>query len=430
MLKRRTVELVILISVLFCSVVLAGDWPQWRGPFLNGSTNENDLPDRFSRTENVAWVSSLPGPSAATPIIIGSRVFVSSTQAKGKDLLALCFDAKDGKELWRKKLSTAGRKFSKNDMACPSPVSDGKNVYFLFGNGELIAVDFDGKILWTRSLEKQYGTFSLLFGYSASPLLYDGKLYIAVMRRDKVEDGKALDSFFMAIDCKTGQNLWKHERKTEATGEALEAYSTPIAFENGGRMEIGIVGSDNFTGHDPQSGLELWRVGFNPTKQTKWNVVPTLVTGDGIICAAIGRGKRIIALGTDKGGALTEKDIAWKFEGPAPDASTPLYYKGNLYVLDGKMSRMLTCLDAKTGEQKWQGKLKGIGPVRASMAAADDKIYLISKSSKVVVLAANDEQFKILFEVELNEEPSQASIAIADGHIFIRTAKSLFCIGK
>ena len=430
MLKRQTVQWVIITSILFYSAVLAGDWTQWRGPFLNGSANEKDLPDRFSRTENIAWISPLPSPSAATPIISGSRVFVSSTQAKGKDLLALCFDAKDGKELWRKKLSTAGRMFSKNDMACPSPVSDGENVYFLFGNGELFAVDFDGEILWTRSLEEQYGTFSLLFGYSASPLLYDGKLYISVLRRDKVENRKVLDSFFMAIDCKTGQNLWKHERKTGAIGEALEAYSTPIAYENGGRMEIGIVGSDNFTGHDPQNGRELWRIGFNPTRQTKWNVVPTLVIGDGIICAAIGRGKRIIAFGTDKGGALTEKDIAWKFEGPAPDASTPLYYKGNLYVLDGKKTRMLTCLDAKTGREKWQGKLKGIGPVRASMTASDDKIYLISESSKVVVLAANDDQFKILFEVALDEEPSKASIAIADGHIFIRTAKSLFCIGK
>jgi outer membrane protein assembly factor BamB len=409
---------------------LAGDWPQWRGPFLNGSTDEKDLPDKWSNTENVAWVKLLPGQSSATPVICKGRVFVSTTVAKSEYLLGLCFDAKTGRRLWQKKLSTANRKFSKNNMACPSPVSDGKNVYFLFGNGKLVAVDFDGKILWTRSLEEQYGTFSLLFGYSASPLLYDGKLYISVLRRDKVENGKVLDSFFMAIDCKNGKNLWKHERKTGAIGEALEAYSTPIAYENGGRMEIGIVGSDNFTGHDPQSGLELWRIGFNPTRQTKWNVVPTLVTGDGIICAAIGRGERIIAIRTDKGGPLTEKDIAWKFEGPAPDASTPLYYKGNLYALDGKKTRILTCLDAKTGRQKWQGKLKGIGPVRASMTASDDKIYLISISSKAVVLAANDEQFKILHEVELNEAPSQSSIAIADGHLFIRTAKILYCIGK
>ena len=126
---------------------------------------------------------------------------------------------------------------------------------------------------------------------------------------------------------------------------------------------------------------------------------------------------------------ISDDHIAWTFNGPSPDCSTPLYYKGNLYVLADRKDGVITCLDAGTGQQKWQGKLKGIGPVRASMAASDDKIYLISKSSKVVVLAANDEQFKILFEVELNEGPSQASIAIADGHLFIRTAKSLFCIG-
>lgn len=234
----------------------------------------------------------------------------------------------------------------------------------------------------------------------------------------------------LAIDAGSGKNLWKQPRKTDAIGEALEAYSTPIYFENAGQTQIGIVGSDYITGHDPQTGRELWRFGFNPTKQTKWNTVPTLVPGNGLLYAAVGRGKKIVALKTGKTGLLCDDDVAWTFDGPTPDASTPLYYKGNLYVLDGKVSRTLTCLDAKTGRQKWQGKLRGIGPVRASMTASDDKIYLISKSSKVVVLAANDEQFKILCEVELNEEPCQSSIAIADGHLFIRTAKSLFCIGN
>ena len=423
-------RLIIVVSVLLCSAVFARDWPQWRGPFLNGSTDEKNLPGDLSRKENIAWVIPLPGPASATPVISGGKVFISSTAAGTSDLLGICLDAKNGKELWRKKMAKAERKFRKNNLASPSPVTDGKNVYFLYGSGELVGVDFDGNILWSRNLEREYGTLDLLFGYSASPLFYDGKLYIAVQRRNNIENGKRLDSFLLAIDPKNGKNIWKQERKTDAVGEALEAYSTPVFFENNGHPEIGVAGSDYITGHDPQSGRELWRFGFNPSKQTKWNTVPTAVTGDGIIYAAVGRGKQIIALRTGKTGLLTDEHVAWTFKGPVPDASTPLYYKGNIYVLDGKRTRILTCLDAKSGQQKWQGKLRGNGPWRASLTASDDKLYCISQAGDVVVLAANDKQFKIISQIELNEKPSNASIAIADGRLFIRTAKNLFCMGK
>ena len=430
MLKRQMILGVIIVTFLLCAATLAKDWAQWRGPFLNGSADEMNLPDKWSRTENLAWVSSLPGPAAATPIISGGKVFISSTDSESSDLLGLCFDAKDGKELWRKKLSKAEHKFMRNNMASPSPVTDGKNVYFLFGNGQLAGLDFDGKILWSRNLEKEYGTFSLLFGFSSSPLIYNGKLYIIVQRRDKVENSRPLDSFLLALDPETGKNLWKQERKTDASGESLEAYSTPIVYENNGHMEIGIIGSDYITAHEPQSGRELWKFGFNTSKHKKWRTIPTLVRGQGLVYAAIGRGKQIIAIKTNEDGTLSDKHVAWTFEGPSPDVSTPLYYKENLYVLDGLRSHTVTCLDAKTGRQKWQGKLSGKGPWWASMTASDDKIYCISDTANVVVFAAGDKEFKVISQIELNEKHSQASIAIADGHLFIRTAKNLYCVGN
>jgi outer membrane protein assembly factor BamB len=232
----------------------------------------------------------------------------------------------------------------------------------------------------------------------------------------------------LAIDPVTGKNIWKHLRKTDAVGEALEAYSTPIVFENNGHMEIAIAGSDHITGHDVKSGEELWRFGYNPAKITVWNTVPTPVRGDGVVYAAIGRGKRIIAVNTSQTGLLSEKDVAWTFEGPTPDVCSPLYYKGNLYVLDGRRKNIVTCLDAKTGKQKWQGKLEGKGPWRASLTASDDKIYCISEAAQVVVLDADDREFKVIFRMEMNDKPSHASIAIADGHLFIRTATRLYCV--
>jgi len=128
---------------------------------------------------------------------------------------------------------------------------------------------------------------------------------------------------------------------------------------------------------------------------------------------------------------LTEDNIAWTFDGPAPDVCTPLCYKGNVYVLDGKSSGVLTCLDANTGRVKWQGKLSDSrAPWRASVTAADDKLYCISEAGEAVVLAANDEGFKLLARIDMEDKPVQASIAIADDRLFVRTANQLFCIGN
>ncbi|TFG50878.1 MAG: hypothetical protein E4H40_00340 [Candidatus Brocadiia bacterium] len=431
MAKANKVLLAVIAGLLLCETVFGGDWPQWRGPFLNGSADEKNLPSKFSPREGVSWVSALPGPSSATPVISRGRVFITSTDAKNNDLVGLCFDANNGKQLWRKKLGTAEGKFKSNNMASPSPVTDGKNVCFLYGNGELVGVDPAGEILWSRNLVKEYGTLSLLFGYSSSPLLYNGKLYVIVLRRNKVENGRELDSFLLAIDPVTGKNLWKHQRPTDAEGEAFEAYSTPTVLKNNGRMEIGVVGGDYVTGHDPETGKEVWRYGYNPAKQTVWNTIPVLVQSPEVICASIGRGKHTIAIKTNAGdGLLSQDDVAWTFSEPSPDVCTPLYYNGHFYILEGRTKMTMSCLDPKTGQVKWQGKLGGKIPWRASPTGADYKIYCMSEAGEVAVIAADPGQFSIIHRVELSDKPAHASIAIADGHLFIRTATQLFCVGK
>ncbi len=131
----------------------AGDWPHWRGPYLNGSSDEKNLPVTWSKTENIAWTASLPGHSSATPVIVKGKVFVSSTDRDSSDLLALCLDARTGRELWRKKLGASSRKVPRNNPATPSPVTDGKNVYFMYGSGDLASLDYEGNVLWSRNLE-------------------------------------------------------------------------------------------------------------------------------------------------------------------------------------------------------------------------------------------------------------------------------------
>ena len=414
----------------------ANDWPHWRGPFLNGSSDERNLPGSWSRTENVAWVSPLPGPSAATPVICKGRVFVSSTNSQSDELLALCFDAGSGKELWRKSLGASSRTVPSNNMATPSPTTDGERVYFLYGSGQLGGLDFDGNILWLRNIETEYGNISLKYGYSSSPLVWGGKLYILVLRRNIAwrapKSDEPLDSFLLAVDPATGKNLWKHIRVTDALDESFDSYASPIVSNSMGRTEIIVIGGDYVTAHDPQTGKELWRYGYAQVKSTRWRLIPSVVTGAGLIFGVQPRGTNdLFALKSGGTGTLSNDHIAWVFDGPTPDVSTPLYYKGNLYVMDGiRNGKVVTCLDAKTGRRKWQGKLGGSAPWRASLTAADDKLYCINQDAEAVVLAAGDEGFRILWRIDMEDKPVQASIAIADGHLFIRTASKLFCVGN
>lgn len=434
MMTRKALLLLLAVVLLLSHWTSASDWPHWRGPFLNGSSDEKNLPNSWSQTENVVWVSPLPGPSGATPVISKGRVFVSSTKRDSDELLALCFDAKSGKELWRKKLGASSRKVPRNNMATPSPVTDGERVYFMYGSGELAGLDYDGNVLWSRNIETEYGNISIKYGYSSSPLLYGDKLYILVHRRDKAyrsPEGSGLDSFILAVDPKTGKNIWKQPRKTDALDESLDSYSSPILNQVSGRTEIVIIGGDYVTANDPATGKELWRYGYAEQKSGRWRNVSSPIMGEGLIFGVRPRGGNgLFALKSGGGGTLSDDQVAWAFDGPTPDACTPLYYKGNIYVLDGKQRRVLTCLDAKTGQQKWQGKLGGSGPWYASVTAADDKLYCISEAGEAVVLIAGDEEFKILSRIDMEGKPVQASIAIADGRLYIRTASKLTCVGN
>ncbi len=431
----RSIKSVVLLNawvLVIAASGLASDWPQWRGPFFNGSTDERDLPVSWSKTENVAWVSPLPGPSGATPVIANGRVFVSSTIKGTPEFVALCFDARTGKELWRKPAGSDPRKFSRNNMASPSPVTDGKSVFFLYGNGTLIGLDFEGKELWSRSIEKEYGNFALQYGYSNSPVLYEGKLYITVIRRDRpYRDPPAagpLDSFLMALDPATGQTLWKQPRKTNAFDEGMETYSTLMPFTRDGKVELLMTGGDFITAHDPATGNELWRFEHWHEKVRDSRVIPSLVTGEGLIFGSRHKHNPVFALEPPTGGNTAR--ILWEFAEAAPDCSTPLFYDGRLYVFDGLKRKTVTCLDPKTGKTFWQGKLSARSQWWSSLTAADGKLYVISENGEIVVLQAGGDEFKVLFEMQIKEPLIQSSIPIAGGHLFIRTAENLYCIGK
>src|SRR6267142_2625746 len=144
---KQTIALVLTVgglAALDLFSVRAENWPQWRGPFFNGLTTEKGLPTNFSKTENVKWVADMPGPSAATPVIWNDRVFVSSVDQKAGTLQAMCLDRVTGKTLWKQETGAGLGLDDKSNFSSPSPVTDGKLVWFYYGNGQLVAFDLEG----------------------------------------------------------------------------------------------------------------------------------------------------------------------------------------------------------------------------------------------------------------------------------------------
>src|SRR5688572_8218293 len=259
-----------LALILSCSLFAHGsaaaeNWPQWRGPSANGLSGEKGLPVRWSKTENVTWKIDMPAWSGSTPIVWGDRIFLNVAhdlrQREGDNLFLWAIDRTKGTVLWKRPLSGGNHQERKQNMSSPSPVTDGKRVWVMTGTGILKAFDFDGKELWSRDIQRDYGRFGLNWGYASSPLLHGDSLYVQVLHGMKTDD----PSYVLRIDNATGRTLWRVERPTRAISESPDSYTTPALLQYGASTEIVISGGDVVTGHDPASGKELWRAdGLNP----------------------------------------------------------------------------------------------------------------------------------------------------------------------
>lgn len=422
------------------------DWPNWRGPSHNGSAQAVNLPVKFSPTQNVKWIADLPGPSAATPIVHGSSVFVSSTDPKNQALLALCLDRKTGKEKWRQSVGSGyrpageGNPFQLDDRsnyASPSPVTNGKQVIFFYGNGDLAAFDFAGKKLWQRNLQKDFGDFAFQWTFSSSPLLYDGKLYLQILQRDRPVGPRGKDgaeSFLLALKPETGVELWRSVRPTTAIYESREAFTTPMPYVHNGRKELLIAGGDFVTGHDPNTGKELWRWGtWNESHRIPhWRLVPSPVAGAGIVLVCAPKRAPVYATKLGGNGHLGDAGLAWKSEERSPvtsDVPTPVFYNGKFYVLSD-VRQSLSCVDPKTGATDWSVAVPGRSMCWASPTGADGKIYLMNLDGIVFVMDAATG--KLLSENVMDPEGSEirSTIAVAHNNLFIRTNTKLFCVGQ
>ena len=437
---RNTLALALFAAALsFASDGMAENWPHWRGPFANGSTTEKGLSATFSKTENVLWTAPMPGPAAATPIVWGKHVFISSVDQEKKSLIAMGLDRADGKVLWQHEVASGISRDDRSNFASGSPTTDGNLVFFFYGNGDLVAYDFAGETAWRRNIQKDYGSFAFLWTFSTSPTLFDGKLFIQVLQRDVAVNGRGRtdgpnESYLLALDPRTGRELWKQIRPADARQESFESFNTPVPFTHGARSEILCVGGDCITGHDPGTGRELWRWGtWNPSKITHWRMVVSPVAGGDVVLACAPKGSPIYALKAGANGTLDDSALAWvsKEREISSDVSTPLYYKERFYVLNSDR-RSLSCVEPATGRVLWTGSLESRAKFESSPTGADDKIYMINQRGEVFVAEAGNE-FKVLYSTPMGDESDsvvRSSVAVADGSLFIRTGSKLYCIGQ
>jgi len=420
-------------------------WPQWRGPQANGVATATDLPTSWGPGEHVVWAAPLPAWAGSTPVVWGDRIFLISPSASepkpepaeattddgsfpgrgrmrgpradpgGDELMLLALSRTDGSVLWMRRLDSGNRLHMKDNEASPSPVTDGRRVWAVTGNGVISAYDMDGNKTWSRDLQESFGPFGLNFGYASSPLLHDGSLILQVLHGMKTDD----PSYVVALDARTGETRWRRERPTDAMAESPDAYTTPALLKTEGGAQVIVSGGDYVTAHDPSTGEELWRAsGLNPEKRKNYRVVGSPFVADGVIYAPT-RQRPLLAL-------LPGGELLWKFEGPAaPDVPTPVSDGKYFYMVDDK--GLVSCLDAKTGATVWGPERTVEGTVSASPILADGKIYVVNEKAVTTVLAAGPE-FKILATNELDGSYTLSSPVAVASQLLIRTGTHLYCI--
>lgn len=443
--------LAVAILAAVSSLGLAQEnWPQWRGPHQNGVCDSTTLPMKWSLSENIKWKTALPSWSAATPIIWGDKVFVTSpskaeskpAQAKsdpseqqperrgrqtsldpgGPELFLYCISKQDGKILWQKEMDNKNQIHRKQNDATPSPVTDGRFVWAVTGTGVVSAYDMSGKRIWTKDLQQDYGAFGLNWGYASSPLLYDGRIIIEVLHGMNTDDS----SYVVSLDAQTGAVQWKQERPTDAQRESPDAYTTPVLLSYRGQDQIVISGADYVTGHDPKTGKEIWRAsGLNPLSRPNYRIVGTPIVHDGIIYAPT-RKKPLLALRAGGTGDITTSHLIWKYEGSgAPDVPSPICDGTYFYMVDDR--GMVTCLDARKGTEVYGPETTREGIVSASPILSNGKIYILNEAGVTSIIKAGPE-FKVLATNELDGSYTLSSLAASGSQLFIRTSTHLYCI--
>ncbi len=447
--------IVVALTFFFGASSFAENWPQWRGPGGRGISPDAGFLSRWGPGEGILWKTAIPGRGHSSPIVWGDRVFLTTAvqdralprpggvihyreggiyrhpQSTGADysyqFRLLCLDLSTGAVIWDR-LAHQGSPFDnrhrRNTYASSTPVTDGKTVYAYFESQGVYAFDFDGDLLWKKSV----GSIPKAgLGPGTSPILYRDLLILQVdkqgMRittdleasRDWPSDRFGEGSFLIALDRQSGVERWKTARNHR------RSWATPLLLERGGESELVTSGAESVISYDPTSGREIWR-GAGVISHP----IPSPVEGSNLVFATAGSAKKV-ALAFRPGRGSSTRPEVWRYDKGTAYVPSPIYLDGYLYLLSDK--GIVTCLEASTGRIAYEG---GRVPVPASFKASpvafEGKILLTSEDGDSFLLRSGP-QHEILAVSSVGEEV-WASPALSRGIILIRGANHLFAIGR
>ena len=423
--RKHLLTLALLTSAV--ATLTANTWPHWRGPSRDGVSTETGLPTTWSPTENVDWKLPLPAFSGSTPIIWDDIIFLNVATERATGQIELwAVDRVKQAVAWKRPLAGENRIGNKQNMSSPSPVTDGTNVWVITGTGVLKGFDFSGTELWTRELQKDYGKFGIQFGYASSPLLHGDGLYLQVLHGFHTDD----PSYVLKIDKMTGKTVWRTERPTDALQESPDSYTTPALLQYDGKTEIVTTGGDIVTGHDPESGKELWRADvLNPRKAGNYRIISSPIIAGGLIIAPT-RVNPLVAIKPGGSGNIAATHVSWTFH-RGPDVPSPVSDGKYLYLVSEQ--GVVYCLELETGKLVY-------GPSRlpndfysSSPVLADGKIYVTGESNGVTTVFRAGPAFEILASNTFNDPCSPyclSSVAVSQGQLFVKTDANLWVVGK
>ena len=436
MVSPRAMAFVVMAVMGSAAAAAAENWPQWRGPAGQGVSPEKALPTEWQPDRNVLWKTPLPGSGHSSPVVWGSRIFLTaaiegdvvpgakavehvmdgkpwvhpdSVAADRKHTLkVLALDAGTGKLVWERTAyegAVHDARHRRSSFAAPTAATDGALVFAYFGPEGLYAYDIAGTPVW-----KVVETFPTLgLGTGTSPLLYGN---LVIVQRD---ENNGDNSVLVAYEKKTGREVWRVRRPVQIS------WSTPVLVTSGGRPELVANGTELVIAYDPATGKELWR-----TKGVESNAIHTPLVGHGLVIVTAGYpAKKVIAI--RPGPVADEKRVAWEYAKGTGYVLSNILYGDYLYLFAD--NGIVTCLDPATGSVKYEG---GRLPVPArfmgSPVAFAGLVALTSDEGDTFVLKAGPEHH--IVGTNSVDEPVYASPAIANGRIYIRGARHLFAIGS
>lgn len=425
--RLLTLALVNLMLVnLMPPLLLAENWPGWRGPRGDGQSAEKELPTRWSKTENIAWKVEIPGEGHASPVVWQDFVFVVSCLPDSNDRVLIALDRATGKTLWRHSViqSPLETKHVLNSYASSTPATDGKFVYvtFLQSNNETVvatnvsaprnvtlgdmivaAYDFSGKQQWQVSP----GKFVSVHGYCSCPVLFEDLLIV-----NGDHDG---DSYIVALDKRTGREVWRVPREHK-----IRSYVTPIIRKFGDRTQMILSGSKSVTSYDPRTGQLFWYID-GPTEQ----FVASMVNNHKFVFLTAGfPEKHILAIDPTGSGNVTRSHIAWRSKQNCAYVPSPIVVGD--YFLVASDDGIASCYDAESGERLWYSRLGG--HFSTSPIAAGGLVYFTSDNGVTKIIRPGP-KFDLVAENSLEEE-CIASPAASDNSIFWRTRHHLVRISS